>query len=199
MSPSHDQVGQDPDEGKDEDEEHPEGLGPPLQVVAAEDVEEHHDHEPDLNEEQTEPKNGVDGLAHAERLGNHWEPPIAVVDFLLVARAPCRHHELAILDPDGDGRPVTHFAGQQGPRDAGFDVVGDEAAQRASAVDRVEALPSDVTSRFFVDVERYATFGQPGPDVFEEEVDDTLDLGRRQGLEQHDVVDAIQELRAELV
>lgn len=63
--------------GTIKNEQHPAGLGPPPQPVTAEDIEEHHDHEPDLNEEQTEPQSGIDGLAHTKRLGNHSEPPIA--------------------------------------------------------------------------------------------------------------------------
>src|SRR3984957_10239303 len=49
-----DQVQEDAEEGEDDDEDHPERLGPAAQVVAAEDVEEHHEREPDPDDEEKE-------------------------------------------------------------------------------------------------------------------------------------------------
>ena len=43
--------------------------------MAAEDVSEHHEHEPDLNHQQKQPTYRVDELAHTEHIGNHEALP----------------------------------------------------------------------------------------------------------------------------
>ena len=93
---------------------------------------------------------------------------------------------------------VVHVAAEQGPADAGLHLVGDEPAQRTGAVHRVEALLGDVPAGVLADLERHPPIRQPGPQVVEHQLDDALDLRLGQRLEQHDVVDAVQELRAEV-
>jgi hypothetical protein len=93
---------------------------------------------------------------------------------------------------------VGDVAGQQGPADARLDLALDEAPQRACAVDGVVALAGDEHPRRLAELEGDAPVGQPGADVGDLQVDDPLDLGQRERLEQHDVVDAVEELRAEV-
>ena len=91
-----------------------------------------------------------------------------------------------------------HVAGEQRPTDAGLDLVGDEAAQRAGAVDRVEALLGDEATRVLGHLERHAAIGEPGAQVVEHQLDDALDLRLGERLEQHDVVDPVEELGPEV-
>lgn len=49
---TYDQISQGPNNGEDEDEEQPECFGSAFEVMAAEDVAEHHKHEPDFDHEQ---------------------------------------------------------------------------------------------------------------------------------------------------
>ena len=95
-------------------------------------------------------------------------------------------------------RAVVHVAAEQRPADAGLDLVGDEPAQRAGAVHRVEALFGDEPAGVLADLERHPPVGQPGPQVVEHQVDDALDLRLGQRLEQHDVVDPVEELGPEV-
>ena len=53
------------------------------------------------------------------------------------------HGELTVRGVNPDHRPAGRIAAEQGPADPGFHLMGDEAAQRTGAVDRVEALAGD--------------------------------------------------------
>ncbi len=67
-----DQVDEDAEERQHDDEQDPEGLGPAVHVVAAEDVDEDADREPDPDEDEGEVDEGPEDLAHPPvRCENH--------------------------------------------------------------------------------------------------------------------------------
>src|SRR5580658_4727814 len=107
------------------------------------------------------------------------------------------HGEIAVGQTDADDGAVADIAGHQGTSDPGLDLAADEAAQRAGAVDGVEALLRDVPAGLLADLEGHLPVGEPGPQIVEHQVDDALDLREGQGLEQHDLVQAVQELGPE--
>src|ERR1700739_4884877 len=108
-----------------------------------------------------------------------------------------RHGDLAARQADADDGAVADIAGHQGTSDPGLDLAADEPAQRAGAVDRVEALLRDVPAGLLADLEGHLPVGEPGPQVVEHQVDDALDLRQGQRLEQHDLIQAVQELGPE--
>src|SRR5208337_71841 len=97
-----------------------------------------------------------------------------------------------------DDGAVRDVAGQQRAPDAGLYVARDEAAQRAGAVDGIEALLGDEPPGLLGELQRLRPGGQPLPQAVEHEVHDALDLRLGERLEQHDVVQAVEELRAEI-
>jgi hypothetical protein len=102
--------------------------------------------------------------------------------------------KLAVGVPDADDRAVENVAGEQGAPDPGLDLPADEPAQRPRPVDRVVALLGDEAPGIVGDLQLHLPLAEPGPQIIEHEVDDALGLGLGQGLEQHDVVEAVQEL-----
>src|SRR6202034_2783933 len=71
---------------------------------------------------------------------------------------------------DADHGAVPDVTAQQRPGDPGLDVPGDETAQRARAVDGIEALVRDEAGRLGRDLECHLALGQPGPQVAEHEI-----------------------------
>jgi len=59
-----DQVHEDPQERDDDDEDAPQRLDPAVEVVAAEDVREHHDQQPDPDDEEEEPQHRQEQVCH---------------------------------------------------------------------------------------------------------------------------------------
>src|SRR5271170_6255985 len=108
-----------------------------------------------------------------------------------------RHGDLAVRQTDADDGAVADIAGHQGASDPGLDLAADEPAQRAGTVDRVEALLRDVPAGLLAELEGHLPVGEPGPQIVEHQVNDALDLGGGQRLEQHDLVQAVQELGPE--
>ena len=99
---------------------------------------------------------------------------------------------------DGDGGTVGDGVGEQGPADAGFELVLQESAQRARPVDGVKAFGSDVLPRRVGEFQIKAALGQAPVQVFDKQVNDAFDLGQGERFEQHDVVEAVEELWPEV-
>ena len=106
--------------------------------------------------------------------------------------------ERPVLHPDLDQRSVGDLAGDQRPADPGLEGALEEALQRPGAVDRVVALAGDVLPRRVRELELHPAAGEPAAEVLEEEPDDLPDLVEAERLEEHHVVDPIQELRPEV-
>jgi len=82
--------------------------------------------------------------------------------------------------------------------DAGLHLMGDEPPQGPGSIHRVEALLGDEPPGLVGHGEGEPALAEASPEVAEHEVDDPLDFGWRQGLEQDDVVDAVEEFGAEV-
>ena len=106
--------------------------------------------------------------------------------------------ELPVGDVDHDGRVLGQVTAQERAGHAGLHLAGDEPPQGTSAVRRVEALLRHEPPGLLRGLERDPLLRQPLPQLVELEIDDALDLGERQRLEQHDLVDPVQELRPEV-
>ncbi len=94
--------------------------------------------------------------------------------------------------------PSLDVTAEEGAPDPGFEFVGDEPTERAGAVDRVVAFVSDKPAGVFADLERDLTIAETAAEVVAHELDDLFDFGFGEGLEQHDVVDPVEELGAEV-
>ena len=83
--------------------------------------------------------------------------------------------------------------------DARLDLSLDVAAQRPGAIDRVVTTSRDQLARDGTNTsKRKPPISEPCCDVVYLQVDDLLDLLERQRLEQHDLVDAVEELGTEV-
>src|SRR4051794_35634448 len=78
-----------------------------------------------------------------------------------------------------------------------LDVALDRAAQRPGAHGRVPALLDQEVLRRLLELQLQLALGQRGADAQEQQVDDLLDLDLRELVEDDDLVDPVQELRAE--
>ena len=88
-----------------------------------------------------------------------------------------RDGELAVVRRrHGWCRAVGQVAPQQRTADRGLDLVGDVAAQRPGAVDRVEAVFGDEPAGRLGELEGDPPLGQPLAQLVELQVDDPLDL-----------------------
>ena len=115
----------------------------------------------------------------------------------LVGVAPA-DDELVVSGLEHDDRAVDDLPGQQRACDAGLDLALDEPPQRPRTVHRVVAPARDQLARLIGELERDTALAQAPVDVGDLEVDDPLDLRQRQRLEQHRLVDAVEELRTEV-
>ena len=75
----------------------------------------------------------------------------------------------------------------------------DGSLQRPRTVDRVEALPGEELLRRVRELELDLALGQAGPKSTQLDVDDLLDVVSTERIEDHDLVDTVEELRAEVL
>ena len=95
---------------------------------------------------------------------------------------------------DADGVAGVEFAAQQGFGERVFHALLDDAAQRAGAEDGVIALFAEPILRIVGELDCYATDGQAPSDLHKLQFDNPADVRLRQGMEDHGVVDAVEEL-----
>ena len=90
------------------------------------------------------------------------------------------------------------FAGEQGATDPRLELVREVAPQWAGPVHGVVPMLGDQPPRLLGEFEGRAALGEAAAQLLDLQVDDLLDLGQGQAAEQHDVVDPVEELRAEV-
>lgn len=86
------------------------------------------------------------------------------------------HGELTVSGVDPDHRPAGRVAAEQCPADPGFHLMGDEAAQRAGPVHRVESPAGDEPAGLLGQLKAQRLAGQPLPQIGEHQVHDPLDF-----------------------
>src|SRR5205807_6013544 len=125
------------------------------------------------------PPRAAPGSASWFHRGRRPRLPVSPARLVLVADG-----QLAVLVADADDGAVAHVAAEQGAPDPGLDLAADEPAQRPRPVDRVVALPGDEAPGVRGDLQLHLPLAEPGPQVVQHEVDDALDLGLGERLEQ---------------
>src|SRR6187551_1256506 len=93
----------------------------------------------------------------------------------------------------------TELAGEDAPRQWVLEMALDRAAERPRAVQRVVALPREQRERGIGHLEGEARLRHPSLDVRHEQPDDLAQLRLVERLEDDDLVDAVEELRPEVV
>src|ERR1700674_1773894 len=108
-----------------------------------------------------------------------------------------REGELALVRRDADAVPGHKLSLQDLLRQGILDLLLDGALQRPCAVHRIEAgIPEEVAGAV-VEREIHVALNQALAQVEELDVDDRADLACAERMEDHDVVDAVDELRPE--
>ena len=108
-----------------------------------------------------------------------------------------RRASAALVDADRLARG--ELPGQQVLGQRVLDEALDGTAQRAGSVLRVVALPRDESARGIGHFETDPRFGEPSLHAGEEQADDLFQLGLAERLEDDDLIDPVQELRAKVV
>src|SRR6266481_6534148 len=108
-----------------------------------------------------------------------------------------REGELAVVRRDTDAVPGHELSLQDLLRQGILDLLLDGALQRPCAIHRIEAgLPEQVAGAV-LEREIHVALGQALAQVKQLDVDDCADLACAEWMEDHDVVDAVAELRPE--
>src|SRR5437763_5990022 len=114
------------------------------------------------------------------------------------AAAPSLFHlgerELAVADPDADAVARSELSLQDLLRQRILDLLLDGPLERSGAIHRIEAGLSEAVAGGIIEHQVHVALGQALAEVQELDVDDRTDLLRAEGMEDHDVIDAVDEL-----
>src|SRR5205823_9062571 len=115
--------------------------------------------------------------------------------------APALFHlgerELAVADPDADAVARSELSLEDLLRQRILDLLLDGPLQRSRTVHRIETGLSEAVAGGIIERQVHVALDQALAEVEELDVDDGADLLRAEGMEDHDVVDAVDELGPE--
>lgn len=130
-------------------------------------------------------------------------PPVEPADFQGLGcgsgASPRVERQLPMLFVDADGGSGGELAAEEGVRQRVLEAVLDHTAEGAGTVDGVEAFVGEESAHGVGDLEREAVGGHLGDEFCQLQVDDLADVVSVEGLEDDDLVDAVEELGEEAV
>src|SRR5213082_1900027 len=105
--------------------------------------------------------------------------------------------ELAVANPDADAVARSELSLEDLLRQRILDLLLDGPLERSGAIHGIEAGLSEAVAGGIIEHQVHVALGQALAEVQELDVDDRTDLLRAEGMEDHDVVDAVDELGPE--